>query len=464
MSKKKLRGLGERFENYIFFMLIALEILMSFTFLGYIHITSISITCAYIPVLIAGCLLGIKESTALGMLFGVASCYKASAYYVMDSDQLFSPLLSDYPVKSILLSVGVRVLFGFLIGIFFYAAKKTKHAKILIGVIALLASEFQAILVYGAIEILFPNATYSSSVTFEMILSNILVSILCFILIEFVWTIYNSKGAEQLRASMEYSTNAPYEKWHIYEFVGAFIACILAITTLATVYFSQRTVYMLGTYNVIVSSQMQYDFFHLQTQFLISMISLNFMMALFFVIIYKYMAYREYLGELDHLTGIMGRKMFLYCCDKLRKDYENLALKEGYFMFLDVDCFKLVNDTYGHPVGDFVLQKVASNLEETFSAYGNVGRMGGDEFAVIIKEDLSIEEVEQKLDDFLENVSHILEAKQRKITCSIGVCHFTYPKDTGELLSQTDKILYRAKANGRACYIIDDFKESNVEQ
>lgn len=96
------------FDRYIFAMLIALEFLMSFTFLGYIHIPPISITTAYIPILVAACILGVSQAAVVGTVFGLCSMYKASATYVMASDMVFSPFLSGAPVKSLLLSVGTR--------------------------------------------------------------------------------------------------------------------------------------------------------------------------------------------------------------------------------------------------------------------------------------------------------------------------------------------------------------------
>ena len=73
---------------YLLGTLIAVEMLMSFSFLGYLHIEPISITIAYIPVLLGGALMGPLESAALGTLFGLSSMWKASASYVMASDQL----------------------------------------------------------------------------------------------------------------------------------------------------------------------------------------------------------------------------------------------------------------------------------------------------------------------------------------------------------------------------------------
>jgi len=74
---------------------------MSFTFLGFIHIDPISLTTAYIPIVVAGCLLGPLESTLIGLVFGLASMYKASALYVVSDDKIFSPLYSGNSIGSI---------------------------------------------------------------------------------------------------------------------------------------------------------------------------------------------------------------------------------------------------------------------------------------------------------------------------------------------------------------------------
>ena len=156
--KMKDRKASSGFDRYVFAMLIALEFLMSFTFLGYIHIPPISITTAYIPVLLAACLLDVPQATAVGLVFGLCSMYKASASYVMASDMAFSPFLSGTPIKSLLLSVGTRTLFGLLMGLLFSLAKKFKHKRIGFAVIAACADKIQAAMVFGAMGLLLPEA------------------------------------------------------------------------------------------------------------------------------------------------------------------------------------------------------------------------------------------------------------------------------------------------------------------
>lgn len=126
---KNSRVKKSRFDRYIFGALIALELLMSFTFLGYVQIPPVSFTTAYIPILIAGRILGTGEATAVGFVFGAASLYKASASYTLWSDMLFSPLYSTNPVGSVILSVGTRTLFGFLSGLMYKVARKSRPER-----------------------------------------------------------------------------------------------------------------------------------------------------------------------------------------------------------------------------------------------------------------------------------------------------------------------------------------------
>ena len=106
-------------NGYLLWGLIAVELFMSFSFLGYIHIEPISLTFVYIPVLVAGCILGPKEASLVGAVFGLASMWKASAFYVGAGDAVFSPAMSGKPIQSILLSVGSRTLFGFIAGVLY---------------------------------------------------------------------------------------------------------------------------------------------------------------------------------------------------------------------------------------------------------------------------------------------------------------------------------------------------------
>jgi len=132
-------------------------------------------------------------------------------------------------------------------------------------------------------------------------------------------------------------------------------------------------------------------------------------------------------------------------------------------MFLDLDGFKPVNDTFGHPKGDAVLKSVSQRLVKEVAESGNVGRMGGDEFAIVIRDGQSRKKVEDLASRIIAAVAepyHIDKAEIR-IGVSIG-CAFG-PIDgqsVDDLIQKADLALYQAKAQGRGtcCYFSADMQ------
>jgi len=121
-------------------------------------------------------------------------------------------------------------------------------------------------------------------------------------------------------------------------------------------------------------------------------------------------------------------------------------------MFLDLDGFKPVNDTFGHPKGDAVLKSVAKRLRKVVGGGGHVGRMGGDEFAIVIKDASSRQMVEALAGRVIEAVAepYNLDKAEIRIGVSIG-CAFG-PADgrsVDDLIQKADLALYQAKAQGR---------------
>ncbi len=121
-------------------------------------------------------------------------------------------------------------------------------------------------------------------------------------------------------------------------------------------------------------------------------------------------------------------------------------------MFLDLDGFKPVNDTFGHPKGDAVLQAVAKRLCDQVGPDGNVGRMGGDEFAIVIADAQSRKKVEQLADSIIRSIKepYMIDQTEIRIGVSIG-CAFG-PIDgatVDDLILKADLALYEAKGAGR---------------
>lgn len=448
---KKLWG-DSSFDRYLFWILIAIELLMSFTFLGYIHIPPISITIAYLPVIIAGCLWGPAQSVIIALVFGIASMYKASASYVMPADAVFSPFLSGSPVSSLLLSIGTRMLFGFIVGIAFLYIRNCKHNRLYIGLISAIAPKIHSLIVYTAMGLLFPELGRDYRSAFQWKLNDIFFIIIGIVVVELLWAAYQSDSAQRVRMCIDQSDNNPYASQKKNLFFAAIELFLVCMSVFAAFYFAQRESYMLEQHGVTVSEHISIDLLLLQIQFLIASLALNVIMVILLIATYKYMSYKEYRIEMDTLTGVMGRRLFLYYCEKVQKPGRTDHVRTGWFLFVDADYFKSINDTLGHSAGDTVLREIAQHLQRIFGDDGKVGRLGGDEFAVILENSMLQKELEKRLEQFLKDISCILP--DRTVSCSIGANQFVFPQNVKDLLEETDAVLYKAKENGRACYVI----------
>ena len=123
-------------------------------------------------------------------------------------------------------------------------------------------------------------------------------------------------------------------------------------------------------------------------------------------------------------------------------------------MFLDLDGFKPVNDTFGHPKGDAVLRAVAKRLVDEVGNEGTVGRMGGDEFAIVVNDGQSRKQVELLADRIIDAIKepYLIDQTEIRIGVSIG-CAFG-PIDgatVDDLILKADLALYQAKDAGRGC-------------
>ena len=121
-------------------------------------------------------------------------------------------------------------------------------------------------------------------------------------------------------------------------------------------------------------------------------------------------------------------------------------------MFLDLDGFKPVNDTFGHPQGDAVLQAVAKRLCDQVGPDGHVGRMGGDEFAIVLTDAQSRHKIEQLADGIITSIAepYMIDQTEIRIGVSVG-CAFG-PIDgatVDDLILKADLALYEAKGAGR---------------
>ena len=446
-------------RQYTLWVLIAVELLMSFSFFGYFHVEPISVTTAYIPVLLAGALTGPLEAAAVGTVFGLASMWKASASYVMATDQLFSPLFSGNPIGSLILSVGSRMLFGLAIGLLYALARQLRHPGIWIGVVSYLGRNIHSLLVYCAMGLFFPEAGYGPAETLKGFLHpmDIVANLMTAGVVLVFWRITRSKMWLQFQQRMKISRTL--QVWERYNWLS--LAVVIVVTLVSSVavtfYFVHRIDYVLEQNGIDLTALDYADVLHLQIQFLFGIISMMVLVILFLILNRRYTTYMAYEGRLDSLTGVMTRKMFFSSCSQALQAMERREQALGYFIMVDLDYFKEINDTYGHPEGDRALKEVSRSLREIFSRDSLVGRMGGDEFAVLVYWDITAAELEVLLRHFLDRVRRVTW-KGRHLTCSIGALPVEVARRPEELYLDADRLLYIAKAQGRNQYVIGSEK------
>lgn len=169
------------------------------------------------------------------------------------------------------------------------------------------------------------------------------------------------------------------------------------------------------------------------------------------VVVTRLMARIRHLSDTDALTGLVNRR-------RLQETLQSEALRHrrtGHpysVALLDVDHFKSVNDTHGHAAGDQALRAVAQVLRRTARASDTVGRLGGEEFCVVLPETLApgARVLAERARAALEQEAIVFEQRQIRLTASIGIATCTDPQeDWAALLKRADAALYRAKSAGR---------------
>ena len=160
----------------------------------------------------------------------------------------------------------------------------------------------------------------------------------------------------------------------------------------------------------------------------------------------------------DSLTGLYNQVYGKKCINKYlnrKKPFDSCGM-----IVLDVDCFKLVNDNYGHLFGDKVLARLAMLLKEVFRDNDSIlMRAGGDEFVIFVKDILNIELVRKNV-ELMQKIRDFQFGKTGcTITCSAGCCYlpenvsgYTYD----QLFENADIALYKAKERGKNCYVYCD--------
>lgn len=354
--------------------MIAVEFFMSFSFMGYVHIAPISLTFVYIPVMVAGCILGPKNATIVGAVFGIASMWKASAFYVAAGDAIFSPVMSEKPFASILLSVGSRALFGLIIGLLYRVAKNSCHPIAGILLVSTVGRTIHTVLVYSFMQLLFPEARFTLINTLDDI-----------------------------------------RRWDFLPFI------VIVDAIVVICYLTSRSEFVRGVLERVRNVDQVNELSSRSRIGMAVMLALALLAIIFILMYQKNFNYLYYEARLEGLTGLMGRQQFFQAGKKIlgemKFEREDAA---GCFVILDVDSFKEINDRYGHPEGDRVLREVADHLRKAVGESGILGRLGGDGFVALIRVPLTGEEIETYMSRLQEAFATIRVGEQ-SVPCSIGV-------------------------------------------
>jgi len=172
-----------------------------------------------------------------------------------------------------------------------------------------------------------------------------------------------------------------------------------------------------------------------------------------------------HLASHDSLTGLLNRRS-LY--DQLNKSIEIDKESPLAVIFIDLDNFKMINDTLGHSFGDRLIVKVADMLKNISPLYKRVARISGDEFIVIVhhvESQQQIELIAKEIVDLFDN-GIVIDSKILNVTASIGVALYPNHALTAEdLLKTADMAMYRAKGSGKNGYrLFDESIQQEIEE
>jgi diguanylate cyclase (GGDEF)-like protein len=176
----------------------------------------------------------------------------------------------------------------------------------------------------------------------------------------------------------------------------------------------------------------------------------------------------EYLASHDSLTNLPNREMFNqllhFAIESSTRHQRQFAV-----LFIDLDRFKIINDSLGHEAGDVLLVEIGDRLRRSLRSSDVVARLGGDEFVVILEEAAQIDDVERVARTLLSVLSHPvhLSGHECHTTASIGIAMF--PADGGDVQTLTkhaDMAMYRAKEDGKNGFrfFIRDVKTQSIER
>lgn len=166
-------------------------------------------------------------------------------------------------------------------------------------------------------------------------------------------------------------------------------------------------------------------------------------------------------AEHDLLTGLLNKQFSRTIAENLLKNHPEQTYA---FMVLDIDDFKKINDDCGHLFGDGVLQDVAKQLKQKIGASDIAGRIGGDEFFILMNDGLNKEKIAKKATEICNTIYSCQDGVKYPISFSIGITTTYGESNFDRLFEKADNALYQAKNNGKNQYVLhENTKNSYAE-
>ena len=169
----------------------------------------------------------------------------------------------------------------------------------------------------------------------------------------------------------------------------------------------------------------------------------------------------HYLAHTDPLTQLANRRGLTICLEKLVALTNNHDIS-GAVLLIDLDGFKVINDIEGHAAGDAVLVEIAQRLHNNISPEDSVGRLGGDEFMVLLtnlnsNEDISQDFAMQAANKLCDKIKEpiVFENRLLNVGASIGIRILGFEElDTDKAIKDADTAMYFAKQAGKSCAVV----------
>lgn len=445
LNKKKLQE--------IISMLMALEAIFAFSYLGYIDFPAVSTTTLHVLVIVAAMILGAEGSVPVVCVFSLTSMWIAS-YATSSFDRLFSPFASGMPVRSLTLLLA-RVLFALLSSWLFslYFHRPHRHIYLGIAAIAMLSTFLHGAIILGAYLLFFPmfsqelTAKVFSLPMFRDWLSYVSAALVC-------CGVHAALSKQPVRHVLSSLCEDPhptpskgYQRAFFYAKIGAGTIVVLCVLYLRKQIFSElqfRGITLTPASHLSITVFLLQLLFAFACLFGITTIIIRWINE-FYTTQQRRMS--EALTEqsvkisIDALTGVFSR--FAYH-DAIEAYTAHIPEDLAAFL-IDINGLKAVNDTLGHEAGDELICGAARCITKAFGKSGRTFRIGGDEFVVFGTMSGA------QAADALEKLDRIVGAwsgtKVRHLSVSAGcaLARDFAGHSVEELVREADKAMYQQK-------------------